>query len=229
VETKFNQKLKKKVKYMKNAMMDILAFDKFTIRRVNTSDNIWFCGRDIAKILGYKDTNQGLRKNVSDKSKVVLKYLCAQNNIIITTTYNMLNAVYINRSGLQELLTYSKQTNLGPFLQYCKDNNFIDEFSLVKRLGKEQEYIGYIMNVFRHLNIQAQYSVAGFRIDLYFIDDKVAIECDEHNHNDRCPIYEEERQASIEKELQCKFVRFNPDSTHFSIFDLINTIIKTIY
>ena len=85
------------------------------------------------------------------------------------------------------------------------------------------------MNVFRHLNMQTQFPVGCYRIDLYFIDDKVAIECDEHNHSDRCPIYEEERQRFIEKELQCKFIRFNPDSSHFSISGLINTIIKTIY
>ena len=40
----------------------------------------------------------------------------------------------------------------------------------------------YILNVFK--NMQLQYSVLGYKIDLYFHEYKLAIEVDEIGHND---------------------------------------------
>ena len=44
----------------------------------------------------------------------------------------------------------------------------------------------YAKNIFHHLMVtKKQYKCNNYRIDLYFIDYKLAIECDElqHNHN----------------------------------------------
>ena len=43
----------------------------------------------------------------------------------------------------------------------------------------ETETIAYLLDVFRPLNMVPQYRVLGYRIDLYFPDQKVAVECDE--------------------------------------------------
>ena len=70
----------------------------------------------------------------------------------------------------------------------------------------------------------------GYRIDLYFPDYNLAIECDENGHSDRSLAEEIQRQRRITKKINCQWLRFNPDSTDFNIFDVSNqifTIIKT--
>ena len=76
--------------------------------------------------------------------------------------------------------------------------------------------------------MQTQYSVLGYRIDLYFHDYKLALEVDEKGHKDRDINYEIERQKSIEKELGCAFIRINPDEQNFNIFNAINKIHRHI-
>ena len=36
---------------------------------IDKRQNIWFLGKDVAKILGYKDTNQAIRKHVEEEDK----------------------------------------------------------------------------------------------------------------------------------------------------------------
>jgi very-short-patch-repair endonuclease len=64
---------------------------------------------------------------------------------------------------------------------------------------------------------------------LYFPEYKLAIEVDEFGHEDRCPIYEQNRQEYLEKYLKCKFIRFNPDETNFNIGDVISIIMNEIF
>ena len=63
--------------------------------------------------------------------------------------------------------------------------------------------------------MQTQYSVLGYRIDLYFHKHKLAIEVDELGHADRNLSNETERQKALEKELDCVFIKINPDEKHF--------------
>ena len=49
--------------------------------------------------------------------------------------------------------------------------------------------------------MQTQYSVLGYRIDLYFHKHKLAIEVDELGHADKSLSNEIERQKALEKEL----------------------------
>ena len=56
----------------------------------------------------------------------------------------------------------------------------------------------------------------------------LAIEVDEFNHCDRNIDYEIKRQKAIEKELDCKFDRINPDENDFNIFETINDIHRHI-
>ena len=37
---------------------------------IDNKQNIWFRGKDVAKILGYSDTDQAIRKNVSTENKM---------------------------------------------------------------------------------------------------------------------------------------------------------------
>ena len=68
-----------------------------------------------------------------------------------------------------------------------------------------------IKDAFEGENVQTQYSLSGYRINLYFHEHKLAIEDYELSHNDRNIDYEIQRQKAIEKELGCIFIRTDPD------------------
>ena len=93
---------------------------------------------------------------------------------------------------------------------------------------KEQTIINSIKNAFEGENIQTQYSVLGYRIDLYFHEYKLAIEVDELGHTNRNINNEIERQKELEKELNCVFIRINPDKKDFNIFKETNKIHRHI-
>ena len=61
---------------------------------------------------------------------------------------------------------------------------------------KEQTVIGAIKDAFEGENMQTQFTVLGYRIDLYFHKYKLAIEVDELGHNDRNIDYEIQRQRA---------------------------------
>ena len=76
---------------------------------------------------------------------------------------------------------------------------------------KEQAIINSIKDSFEGEDMQTQYTVIGYRIDLYFHKYKLAIEVDELGHNDRNIDYEIQRQKALERELSCVIIRINPD------------------
>ena len=80
---------------------------------------------------------------------------------------------------------------------------------------KEQTVRNSIKDAFEGENIQNQYSVLGYRIDLYFHKHKLATEVDELGHADRNLSNEIEKQKALEKELDCVFIRINPNEKHF--------------
>ena len=93
---------------------------------------------------------------------------------------------------------------------------------------KEQTIINSIKDTFEDENIQTQYSVLGYRIDLWFQEYKLAIEVDDLGHTNRNISNKIERQKVLKKELNCIFIRINPDEKHFNIFKEINKIHRDI-
>ena len=74
--------------------------------------------------------------------------------------------------------------------------------------------------------MQSEYSILGYRNDLYFYDYKLAIEDDKLGHKDRNINWETEREKekAIEKELSCGFISNNPDEEKFNVFKFINKL-----
>ena len=93
---------------------------------------------------------------------------------------------------------------------------------------KEQTVLKSIKNAFEEEDMETQYSVLDYRIDLYFHKHKLAIEVDKLGHADRNLSNEIERQKALEKELGCVFIRINPDEENFNIFKEINKINRHI-
>ena len=84
------------------------------------------------------------------------------------------------------------------------------------------------MDVFEGEDMQTQYSVLKYRINLYFHRYKLAVEVDEKGHKDRYIKNEIERQEEIKEKLNCVFLRINPDEQNFNIFKVINEIYRQI-
>ena len=64
---------------------------------------------------------------------------------------------------------------------------------------KEQTVLESIKDAFEGEDMQTQYTVIGYKIDLYFHEYKLAIEVDELGHADRNINNEIERQKALEK------------------------------
>ena len=73
-------------------------------------------------------------------------------------------------------------------------------------LKKEQSAIESIRDTLKGEDIQIQYTVLSYRIELYFYEDKLAIEIDELGHNDRNTDSESKREREIKQELNCVFI-----------------------
>ncbi len=72
------------------------------------------------------------------------------------------------------------------------------------------------------------YPVGRYQVDLYLLDLKVAIECDEQGHKYRNKWMEDWRQKMIKEASKCQFIRFNPNETNFNVGDVINEIFTLI-
>ena len=121
----------------------------------------------------------------------------------------------IMQSRLSDSKTMKFRTDLG-----------FNQINLI--LKKEQSVIESIKDTFKGEDIRIQYTVLGYRIDLYFYEYKLAIEIDELGHNDRNTDYEIKRQREIEKKLNCVFIRTNPDAADCNMNSLKNQIYKHI-
>ena len=94
--------------------------------------------------------------------------------------------------------------------------------------SKESSVLKSIMDTFEGENMETQYHVLNYKIDLYFRDYKLGVEIDENGHKDRNEEYESQRQKEIETELGRKFIRINPDKENFNISMAKNKIFTHI-
>ena len=88
--------------------------------------------------------------------------------------------------------------------------------------SKEQTVLESIKDTSKGENMQTQFTVLGYKIDVYSYEYKLAIKVDELGHNDRDIDHEIQRQKVIEKETDCAFITINPDEENFNIFKAIN-------
>lgn len=92
----------------------------------------------------------------------------------------------------------------------------------------ELKTINFIQECLIDFNPVLQYAVLTYRIDLYFPDYGIAVECDEFLSHLGCATTDDKRQHAIEHELKCVFIRFNPDWKKFKIQSIIAQIFKLI-
>ena len=174
------------------------------LRIVMVDNEPWFVGKDVAEKLGHKEPRSAVSKKVDLEDRI--KEMIESNSGIQMTTV-------INKRGICSLISKSKTKSKeykDSFKNWLVSEGLIeDSFCITSR--KEIEFLDMLEEVLKPFGYKTirQYSVLDYKIDLYIADLNIAIEYDENNHKHYSYEKHEGRQALIEKELGCKFIRLS--------------------
>jgi hypothetical protein len=134
------------------------------------------------------------------------------------------------KNGGQNKITYILTENAFELFKnsYNLRNRYIVELSdKIKYINIgmciENQTIGFIQNAYSILNVKRQYIFGKYKVDLYFLDYKLVVECDEYNHNDRDPVKEKIREEYITS-LGNKFIRYDPNEKNFDLSNIFKEI-----
>jgi len=93
----------------------------------------------------------------------------------------------------------------------------------------ENQTIGFIENSFQGvIDTKRQYIFDKYKVDLYFPEYKLVIECDENNHDDRNQNEEKIREEYI-LSLGNSMIRFNPNDSKFELSIVLREINKILF
>jgi hypothetical protein len=168
----------------------------------------YFCTRDICEILNTR------YEDVLDNNNDAISLESIFDNFKAKFNHNDLQEYYINKKGLEYIISSKKN---GPE----KLQKLIEEFKLnFTTTPIKEPYIEAIEQTFAGIQMYEQFKVGSYRIDLYMEDYDLVIE---FNHKE-C----KDREEYIKHKLQCEYMRFDPNSKHFSIFGAIGNIHRYI-
>ena len=93
----------------------------------------------------------------------------------------------------------------------------------------ENQTIGFIENSFKGIfDCKRQYIIDKYKVDLYFTDYKLIIECDENNHEDRDSLKEHVRETKL-LSLGNKIIRYNPNESSFDLSNVLREINRILH
>ncbi len=167
---------------------------------------------DIGKIVNIKNIHKSLI-NYDNNLKIKLK--CKTNGgeqFLSFLTYEGLKKIIVSSRTIESINLAKK---IGIDVYRNKFTNI------------ESDTIDCIIKAFSGKDMIKQYYILGYRIDLYFVDYKLAIECDENEHKYKIE-KDKRREEEIRAKLGCEFIRYYPEDKNFDIFFLINQIMKKI-
>lgn len=174
------------------------------VRVVEINGEPWLVGKDVAEVLGYKNTRAALSKHVDDEDKAIATIYGGMGNP---------NKVIINERGVLSLLQRSRLRNTQK-QELIKEFNLSGKFVLTSR--KEIEFIDQLEETLKPFNLIGirQYKINSYRIDYYIPSLNLAIEYDENDHQGYSYEAHEGRQKEIEDTLKCRFIRVTDDNTN---------------
>jgi hypothetical protein len=201
-----------------NVEANIAVF--YRTNEAGTYEEVWFATSTMWKVLGYSKNPfpDHIKKNPSSiESKTIAGFSWC-----------------VDRRGLLRCTQTMKKANaIGNMLELLE--LFFEGLTLrhVLNTNEEDKWISNIQEAAHHFESKPQCVVktpaGSFTIDLYFPNELLAIECDEHGHksykNDR------RREDAIRDYLKCRFYRFDPhcdDPNHTMSFH-VGEIIHLLY
>ena len=218
----------KKELQIKMSSVTPLTFHAVELCVVTINEKPWTRARKVCRALKYNKKTVNIVKNHCSKENYTQKYQLSSAHAACTPIswpkHSQKYDTCINEKGMIELLVGSQQ----PL------EKELAEYEGIKIIGhkyvcKKAETIYTIQKVFEGISMKWHFSIGSYRIDLYFPENKLATECDEHDHKDRDINYEIRRQKFIEDQLNCKFIFYNHDAKDFTIESVLNKIFQYIY
>ena len=194
-------------------MADIQIFEHEDFGQVRVKiigDEPYWVAKDVCEILDYSHTPSVVRKLDGDeKTKAKFKTNGGKQTMIM-----------LNKEAVKKLVLSSRKPEAKVLAR---------EIGLGVITTKEQDTLETVINSIKDIvEYETQFSVGEYRIDLYLPNLKIAIECDENGHSNRDLEQEFKRQNFIKQQLNCEFIRFNPDDDNFNIGKVINQILKEV-
>ena len=180
-----------------------------SVIRVHENNNVnktlfkLLCISDVKKRWGGKNLYDLIDKEIKGKYEVknmndltkqqIRKYKIDRVRLIKGSKQSM----YVHEDILIPIIMQSRLSD-SKTIKFRTDLGF-NQINLI--LKKEQSVIESIRDIFKGEDVRIQYTVLGYRIDLYFYEHKLAIEIDELGHNDRNTDYETKREREINTNL----------------------------
>jgi very-short-patch-repair endonuclease len=195
-----------------------IAGNEVCINTIIDNDIVYYKVIDLYHILNVSNSRAFI-KNINNENKKL--FPIEKVNLSGEKVGGKQKTRFITLDGVKMILGKTRSTIA---------NEFAKQFGIdvITRISSHEcETIQTILEVFRGESMECQYYVNGYRIDLYFIEYKLAIECDEPHHINRIK-YDIARQNKIEKELNCTFIRYNPCHRDFNINFTLNQIFRHI-
>ena len=153
------------------------------------------------------------------------KYDCTEKHYVICDSSaikgkNRQKYLYLTHKGLEKLLFLSRSDEAIKLVELMGIKSVRKWFPSV-----ENDIMLNVTHAYKGENIKRQYMCDKYRIDLYFIDYKIAVECDELHHDTQVnKQLDSKREEFIKNKLNCEFIRFKPFEKEFSVFELIGKI-----
>lgn len=109
---------------------------EYPIKVAGTCEKPWFCGKDVCKILGYRNPNDALTRHVQEKHKGKLQDFRVRDSRTLLHQQNVshydLSSIYISEPGLYSLVMRSKV----PFAQKFQDLVYEEILPSIRKEGQ---------------------------------------------------------------------------------------------
>lgn len=177
------------------------------VRILKVDDKILFCGSDVAKLLGYNEPHKAVSWHCKGAKKYHIPTSGGKQNVIFITEQEVF---YLIQSC--KTITKFKKSKI---IEWLKQINLVN-VNFVPSSRNEIEFMSELKDFLAAMNLELkpQYNVLGFKIDGYIPELNIAIEYDEKGHSNYSYDTQEGRQAEIENEIGCKFVRLSENNSN---------------
>lgn len=176
------------------------------VRFVTIDDKQYAVAKDIAVSLGYKNTNDAIARHC----KGVIKHEGIQFNGGVPSLISNLDIVLLIQKSRNKNAKYKSK-----FKEWLVTIGQIEDVSIYET-RKEIEFLECLENTLLPFNIKGirQYKILNYKIDYYIPSLNIAIEYDEDNHKNYTYEQHYGRQAEIENELDCRFIRVRDENSY---------------
>ena len=196
------------------------AFNAVESYVVTVNGKPWTRAKEVCRVLEYSRRINHVIKDHCTRENYAQKYYLSTS--LEWPSDSRKDDYYLNEEGIRELVLKSKQPKAADLAERLGINVHKHKYT-----SKENDSIEIIMKTFHGEKMERQFKIGNYRIDLYLSEHKIAVEFDEFDHIGRDINYEIYRQKFIEEQLQCTFVRYNPDDKDFDMALVLNEIYRT--